>query len=306
MTIVLPRARVHVRQLVPGTTRYRAVDALLLGALAVISLVAVVFSRRVDGWGLLVLKNLGAAAVYLVLIITGDRHRGTHKGFAFRLAAVMLAFLYINVAVDKLQLVLYGRWLDDTVLTLEHAVFGVQPTLWLQQFISRPLTEWMMFAYVIYLPMFLGLCGIVYHRSGEAAAEYCFFVLGLSNVACDLSFMLFPVAGPMAHICSQYAVPLDGYVWTWMGELIRTRAQFVGGNIPSPHCANAMVMLLLAWRYHRPSFRILLPIVLSVLLATVYCRFHYVTDAVLGVLVALVAFRAAPALMKVWNRLVRT
>jgi len=294
------------KRLVVGKIQIRAIDGLILAALAVISLLAILFSRRVEGWWLIVLKNLAAGAAYVALGSFSERI--THKSWRFlvRMANIMLAFTYVNLAVDKLQLVLYGRWLDGLVLKFEDSLFGLQPTVWLQQFISKPLTEWLMFAYVIYLPMFLTLCGLVYHRAGERAAEDCFFTLGLSNILCDLSFMLFPVAGPIAYMGSKYTVPLEGYVWTWLGEALRHHAQFVGGSIPSPHCANVTVMLLLAYRYHRPAFWILSPIVLSVYVSTVYCRFHYVTDSVLGVAAAFLIFAATPAFMKGWIRIVES
>ena len=62
-------------------------------------------------------------------------------------------------------------------------------------------------------------------------------------------------------------------------------------------------MWAMAYRYHRPSFYILIPVVLSLYVSTFYGRYHYVTDAVVGVVVAFVALAIAPALMKLWERL---
>jgi len=275
--------------------RYNATDGVLLAALAVITFLPIVFNRRVEGWGTLVLKNLGAGTAYLAAISLSRRSGDRVRRFFLRLAGALFLFSYINLAMAELQLIIYGRWLDESVLRWEHALFGVQPTLWLERFISMPLTEWMFFSYAVYFVIYPGLGVLIFFRRGERAAEDYLLTLGLSNVLCDLGFLLYPVAGPMASIGGQYSVPLDGHVWAWVGEYIRSHWQFVGGTIPSPHCANATVMWMMAFRYHRPTFWALAPVILSLYISTVYCRYHYLTDSVLGVAAALVAWAVAPA-----------
>ena len=220
-----------------------------------------------------------------------------------RVTAVTLTYAYLFGAVDKFQLLIHGEWMDYYVTDFEQWVFGVQPTLWLEDFISKPLTEWMMFSYVIYVPMYPVLCGIIYYLRGELAMEDYFFTLGFTNVLCDIGFILFPVASPMYYIKQLYTVPLDGWVWTFLGECMRKYLHFAGGSIPSPHTAAATIMWVMAYRYHRPSFWILSPIVLSLYISTFYCRFHYVTDAVVGIAVAFLALAVAPLLIKLWDRM---
>jgi membrane-associated phospholipid phosphatase len=145
------------------------------------------------------------------------------------------------------------------------------------------------------------LCAIIYFRSGEEAMENCFFTLGLANILCDLGFILFPVAGPMTALGGHYAVPLDGYFFTLLGEGVRTSLQFPGGSIPSPHCAAATVMWTMAFRHHRRLFWWLLPVVLSLYISTFYGRYHYVSDAVLGIATALIATKLAPVLLRAWS-----
>jgi membrane-associated phospholipid phosphatase len=292
------------KRLIIGKLQLRATDGLILAALIFFSALAMIFYSRVEGWWLLVLKNLAVAIVYLVFNHFSERTTKKFWKFFLRMAAIVLAYAYLFGAVDKLQLIIHGHWLDDYVLDMEQYVFGVQPTLWLEDYISRPLTEWMMFAYVIYVPMYPILCGIIYYLRGELAMEDYFFTLGFTNILCDLGFILFPVAGPLPHMGSLYTVPLDGYVWTWLGEAIRHNAHYVGGTIPSPHAAAATIMWAMAYRYHRPSFWILSPIVLTLYLSTFYGRYHYVTDAVVGIIVAFLALAIAPLLMKLWDMMV--
>jgi len=287
-----------------GTVQLLATDGLILATLALFTILALTCFQRVEGWWLLVLKNIGVAIVYVLLVGYSRRARKKFWRFFIRVAAVTMAYAYLFGAVDKLQLIIHGRWLDAYVLDAEQYIFGVQPTLWLERFISPPLTEWMMFSYVVYLPMYPILCGIIYYLRGDLAMEDYFFTLGFANILCDIGFILFPVAGPMATIGKLYSVPLKGYVWTYFGELMRSNVHYIGGTIPSPHAAAATIMWMMAYRYHRPAFYVMTPIVLSLYISTFYGRYHYVTDAVVGIAVAFLAIAVAPKLMKLWDSIV--
>jgi membrane-associated phospholipid phosphatase len=281
----------------------RATDGLILFTLSFFSLLALLFYPSVEGWWLLIIKNVATGALYLVLVFFSEKMTKKFPRFILRVAAVTLAYAYLFGAVDKLQLIIHGQWLDAYVMDAEQYIFGVQPTLWLEHITTPALTEWMMFAYVIYVPMYPVLCGIIYYLRGEVAMEDYFFTLGFTNILCDIGFILFPVAGPIATIGALYTVPLKGYVFTFFGELMRSNLHYVGGTIPSPHCAAATIMWIMAYRYHRPSFYILTPVVVSLYLSTFYLRYHFVTDAVVGIIVAFIALLIVPFLIKAWDRL---
>ncbi len=287
-----------------GRIQLLATDGLILATLAFFSVLALVFFQKVEGWWWLILKNVGVGVVYILFNELSRKVEKKFWRFFLRVAPVTLAYAYLFGAVDKLQLILYGHWLDGYVLNAEQYVFGVQPTLWLQQFMSPGLTEWLMFSYVVYLPLYPVLCGIIYYLRGDLAMEDYFFTLGFVNILCDIGFIIFPVAGPMATIGELYTVPLKGYIWTYFSELMRTNVHYVGGTIPSPHAAAATIMWMMAYRYHRKLFYALTPIILSLYVSTFYGRFHYVTDAVLGIIVAFVAIGLAPKLMKAWDSIV--
>lgn len=290
------------RRIIVGKLEFQITDALVLGTLAIFSLLAILF--LVDGWHVLLLKNLGVGALFVAAVYATPKIRHRFWRFFVRVAAITLSYAYLFGAVASLQLIIHSDWLDYLVLDFEQYVFGVQPTLWLQKYTMPWLTEWMMFSYVIYVPMYPVLCGIIYFTRGELPMEEYFFALGLTNVFCDIGFILFPVASPLYYVPDIYTVPLDGYVFTYLGELMRSQLHYAGGSIPSPHAAAATIMWVMAYRYHRPSFYILTPIILSLYVSTFYGRYHYLTDAVVGILVAGIALALAPSLMRAWDRFV--
>ena len=277
-------------------------DALLLGGMVFQAAVFLVFAGRMDRPLLLAGKNAALAALYILSVHVQPRIKSRLPWFLLRTASVQLLFAYLFEATHPLQLLLSNGWQDRTVLAVEQSVFGVQPTLWLERFISPALTEWMMFAYVIYLVVYPLVAGLIYFKHGERALEDYLFTLGFVNLACDVGFILFPVAGPFFYMPEAYTVPLKGGLFTYLGEYIRTHAHLAGGSIPSPHCSVATVIWLMSYRYVRPWYYILAPIILSLYAATVYCRYHYISDSVAGIALGVFAIRAAPAMVRAWNR----
>ena len=290
------------RRLIFGKLELQLTDALILVALFAFSILGAMFA--VDGWALLIVKNLAVGFLLLGAVLITPRIQNRVLKFFVRVAAITLSYAYLFGAVDKLQLIFHSEWLDYYVLDFEQWVLGVQPTLWVEKFTTPWLTEWMMFSYVVYVPLYPILCGIIYFTRGELPMEEYFFTLGLTNILCDIGFILFPVASPMYYIKELYTVPLDGYVFTFLGESMRKYLHFAGGSIPSPHAAAATIMWVMAYRYHRPSFYGLAPIVISLYVSTFYGRYHYLTDAIVGVLVAVIALVLAPVLMRAWDRLI--
>ncbi len=290
------------RRLIAGRLELQLTDALVLSALLLFSLLGALF--LVEGWAIQILKNIGVAAVFLGAVYVTPKVRHRFWRFFVRVAAITLSYAYLFGAVAPLQHIVSSEWMDPYVLDLEQYLFGVQPTLWLERFTTPWLTEWMMFSYVIYVPLYPLLCGIIYFTRGELPMEEYFFALGITNILCDVGFILFPVASPLYFIPEVYSVPLDGYLFTTLGELMRSQLHYAGGSIPSPHAAAATIMWIMAYRYHRLSFHILTPIILSLYISTFYGRYHYVTDAVVGVLVAFVALAIAPRIMRSWDQLV--
>jgi membrane-associated phospholipid phosphatase len=287
-----------------GAVSLRATDALILGSLIFFSLLSGLFFQRVESWQLLICKNIVVGVVYVLCNGLSDRAAGKFWKFFLRMAPVVLAYAYLFGAVDKLQMIFHDHWFDADVLAFEQSIFGVRVNVWIQRLYSAALTEWMMFSYVVYIPLYPILCGIIYWRHGERAMEDYFFTLGLTNILCDIGFILFPVASPMYDsVRDLFTVPLNGYVFTFLGEYVRAHFHFAGGSIPSPHTAAATIMWVMAYRYDRKWFWILAPVVLTLYCSTFYCRYHYVTDAVVGIGTAFLALAAAPLLMKLWDSL---
>ncbi len=281
----------------------RAVDVLILGSVAVFDLLILVFNGRVPDAGSVFLKTTAIGLVYGAATALHGRVKSGGLRWLIRTASIQIACAEMFLVSLPMQLILVRSWQDPVLLRFEQALFGVQPTVWLERFVSPPLTEWMMFAYVAYLVIYPGLSALIFVKRGEAAMEDYLFNLALVNLACFFLFFVFPIAGPLYFQPEAYRVPLRGGIFAAIGEYIRKNVHEIGGNLPSPHCAVATVMWAFAHRYVRPAFFVLAPVILSLYVSTFFLRFHYVSDSAAGILTGAFVILAAPGLMRAWNSL---
>lgn len=281
----------------------RITDVLLFGTILLFTLLPLLFPSRIKGWLGLVLANGLVAFVYLAANVLEQRSEKHFVKFLLRTASVQLFLFYIYNISLRLQHIFIAPWSDQTVIDLEQSLFGVQPTIWIQRFITPWLTEWMSFCYVFYVPIYPILSAIIYYKRGEKEMEDYLFYLGVAIFLCTIGFMFFPVAGPMRQIGQLYDVPLRGYFFTAIGEFVRNHIHVPGGAFPSIHCAAASIMWWIAYRYSRVTFYVLAPVILSLYISTVYGRFHYLIDVLAGIAVALLTAVLGPVLIKRWNRI---
>jgi hypothetical protein len=279
----------------------RAVDVLCLGVFLIYDLLIVLFRDRIPGSGPLLVRNTGGGLVYIAALAALRHLRNRPLRWFIRTASVQLLFAQIYIVALPMQLIFVRSWQDPGVLRLEARLFGVQPTVWLERFVSPPLTEWMMFAYVFYIVIYPALSALLFFGRGESANEDFLFHLAAVNFLCFFLFFVFPIAGPLYFKPEAYTVPLRGGVFTAAGEYIRTHIHKIGGNLPSPHCAVATVMWLMARKHVRWAFYALAPVILTLYFSTFYLRFHYVSDSVTGILAGGLVILSGPALIRRWN-----
>ena len=76
--------------------------------------------------------------------------------------------------------------------------------------------------------------------------------------------------------------PIAGHFFYNLVHEISSRGGARGGAFPSTHVSGSIIVLVVAWKRQRQLAYLLLPMVLGLIVATVYGRFHYVLDTIAG------------------------
>jgi membrane-associated phospholipid phosphatase len=96
-----------------------------------------------------------------------------------------------------------------------------------------------------------------------------------------LVFILLPVDSPY-YLSQHLGPPLSGHFFFDLVHQMSARGGARGGAFPSAHVSGAVVVSLVALRHQRRLAYLLLTFTGSVMIATVYGRFHYVLDVLAG------------------------
>jgi membrane-associated phospholipid phosphatase len=181
-------------------------------------------------------------------------------------------------------------------------LFGVEPTIWAQQFYRPWLTEFLSFFYASYLPMTGLIPLILYVQKRDAQARETLLGIMLCFYAGYFLYVAFPTVPPRLYLADQYTRDLEG------GLLLSTQRAMVSitpsssrAAFPSLHAAITLLTLMYSWRFLRKLFWFLLPQAILLLVATIYLRHHYIVDLFVGFALTVVMHRYAPRIELAWE-----
>jgi len=190
---------------------------------------------------------------------------------------------------------------DALLESIDFAIFGVHPTVWLERYISPELTDYLSFSYMIYFfyPPALGFILYFNRRYGEFRDAMLAVVIAC--FAGYIGYLTIPAIGPKYFQQDLYTRALSGGPF---GEriilTIDTLKPIARDCFPSLHTAVVTVVLIFAYKHARLFFWGVLPLALSLIFATLYLRYHYFIDLVAGFALAFFAAWAAEKLNRWW------
>jgi membrane-associated phospholipid phosphatase len=193
----------------------------------------------------------------------------------------------------------------DRLVALDGRIFGVQPCVWAERFITPARTEVMQFLYLNFFWIAPSTSLILLlqrrftaFRAATLGVVTCFF-MGYAL------YVIFPAAPPRLVLAHEFTKNLRGYpvgFSTLSAEAFSLLPVDSRAAFPSLHAAASLVALLFAWRSVRWWFWVLLPFTVGLWVSTIYLRHHYFVDLVAGWLLAPVAAWTAPRVDAWWAR----
>lgn len=200
--------------------------------------------------------------------------------------------------------------IDTLLYQWDLRLFGVEPVLWIQKFIHPIWTDYFAFMYMLYFFLPMLVAGLVFAK-GERGP---FRELALSCVLCMyvgyLLYLVFP-AGPPRFYGLPFEPPrLTGFFgfYDFTQREMDTGARVLHhSSFPSLHAALSLLAVFHAIRYGRIWKRGWLIfinswIAVSIWIATIYLRHHWLVDLFAGWSLAAIAFFSAIWLSRIWPR----
>jgi membrane-associated phospholipid phosphatase len=196
--------------------------------------------------------------------------------------------------------------LDEQLYRLDIRLFGVEPTLFADRFVSSATTEWFSFFYFDYFLLLAVhvLPFLFLTRRGKLFFEFAFALL-LVFCTAHLLYMVVPGYGPYKHLAGMYQHELPHGTWY---DLVLKAVSSAGAQkdiFPSLHTAGPTTLAIFSFR-HRDKFpfKYTWPVVtffaVNIIGATIFLRWHYLIDVVAGIALAFTGVMVA-AKVGVWE-----
>ncbi len=282
--------------------RIAPVQGVTLFFLVGLSIVTLLFHSRIPHWHSLLLRYLVLLGLLFVLKLSWDRKaRGRMATFIHHFSPILFVILIYESLGDLIQHLQPD--IDPRLIQIDFSIFGVQPTLWAQRFIVPWLTDIMSLAYISYYFIPVVFITVLYLKNRMAELDQSIFVLAFAYYVSFIGYILFPAVGPRYALAHLYSVPLDG---SFISDFVRNTLNALEHNkrdcMPSGHTQIVLTVLYLAHRYEKFLFYLLFPIVCTLIASTIYLRYHYVIDLIVGATLAIGCMIFGPRLYRYWNQ----
>jgi membrane-associated phospholipid phosphatase len=277
-----------------------------------LTLMNLFFATRIEYWKTLVLIN--CVVTVLVWLLAYTRHSTGSRILAalhdwYIPPAVFVSFKELYYMIRPIHL---GRDYDDVLIAVDRWVFGVDPTHWLAQFASPPLTEILQIAYTSFYFLFL-LVGYEFYRRGDRDLfNYFVFTCVYGFFLSYLGYFLVPAIGPRFTLHDFSALDRD-LPGLWLTPYLRwfvNAGESIPMNVPndvaiagtqrdvfpSGHTMMTLVLMYFCARYRLRVRHVIAVTGVLLIAATVYQRYHYVVDLVAGATFMIFCVNTAPTL----------
>ena len=287
--------------------RLRPLETLNFGTLAVLTALTLFLGERVPERGAILVRYAEMAAGLAVVAAAARREDGLPSLARIVLNFYPVAFVpLLYESLGPLIVAANPHSRDSLLIAIDRALFGGDPTVWLERYLSPLLTDLLFLAYLTYYFIAIALGAILWSRNPETARRF-IFTLTVAYLISYAGYFLVPALGPRASLANQHkqalaTTAISRTVSVTLDELEHTKFDV----FPSGHTMIAVVVLVVSFQRARDAFWWLLPIALLLIFSTVYCRYHYVVDVIAGLVLGLAAVPLGDRLYDRWEERLRT
>ncbi len=170
---------------------------------------------------------------------------------------------------------------------IEEWLFGGQPVVWAERYITPARTEFFNFFYANFYLVAPSVVMVLWFSGKRIEARHALLGIILCFYSGYVLYVIFPAAPPRLYFESLglFTVTLrGGPITSFQDALLQMMPNHAArAAFPSLHSAVSCLSLYYAWKSCRWFFPILLAFVIGLLVSTVYLRHHWIVDLIAGV-----------------------
>ena len=194
---------------------------------------------------------------------------------------------------------------DATLITWDEYLLGFQPAIYLEQFITPDLTDFMYFSYSSFLIYILLFTMYLYVRKKNVAFRETLVSVILTFYIGYVGYVIFPAVGPKFTMSHLFETSLSGsYITDRLSFLMNYEiSEYTRRDcFPSLHNGVIFLILLFAFKHEKIYAYLFLPFAIALFISTLYLRYHYFVDMIAGFLLAIIIFYLGPVMNNHWEK----
>lgn len=295
---------------------FRAVDIYCIFQAIIYTTLAIIYSPQIPDSPRLIITNIllcgGIVGINYAL-----RRRGNYIFWSLRNLSLPGIILLLFMQVFHYVKAVHSRDYDAELIMADFAIFGANPTYFINSYAFPLLTEILQIAYVLYFfhPIAQGIELYKQHRYDDLNALM--RIITFTFLLSYLLYFIMPAVGPRFTLHNYETTNID-LPGLWLTDALRlfidsgdgvaigaaNPASTVHRNcMPSGHTLISVVNLIMAFRYKVKIRYVLAVLACLLVISTVYLRYHYVVDVLAGLVLVGFVFLIEPIIYRTLIRL---
>ena len=295
--------------------KLKAFDLVVVIFFIFLILINLIFHQRVNNWLFFIIINSLIILFAFALGYFEDKYnnrfwRIIHYWYIAPLILFTFKELYYMIHPIRMQ------DYDYLFIKIDHWIFGVNPTQWLQQYTNPVLTEILQIVYGLFyfLPIILAL--VLLRNKRYLAVDFAAFSIIYGFFLSYIGYFALPGIGPRftLHNFSRMNIDLPG-IWltNYLRDLVNIGESIPPGTsnpaaivqrdvFPSGHTMITLIVIYLSIKLKSRSRYFLVPIGTLLIFATVYLWYHYVIDLIGGLIFMIFSVWSGKIIFNWWQR----
>ncbi len=242
-------------------------------------LISFYFSRIKYAFTLIVLH---AAGLFLVLLLSGMKPRlKILQAIQLWYPALFLPLFF--TVMHYLVPAIHPGNIDPALVRVDEWLTGTTSMNWVNVLNHPVLVDLMQISYstFYFLPL-LVLLPLSAQPDRKNFDRVAFGFLGAFYLS-YLAYLIFPAIGPRFYLAHLYTQPLKGSaLFVCINEALNSLENVQWDAFPSGHTTIALLVSYFSFRYVRKIFYFTLPVIILLILSTIFLRYHYIIDVIAG------------------------
>jgi membrane-associated phospholipid phosphatase len=272
------------------SSRLWPIDKLFIAYAAIMAGLLALAAQH-DSFALLLILGHIAAIAVLIVIARNSSQAAVFLHHWYLLLYVPFCYKQVPYLVTALNL----HAADNTLAHWDLAMWKVDPVFWLSSMQSRFAVEFLQAVYTMFIPGSLVLALVLWIRRPREEFRLGTFAIALTFLVSYLGYLLLPARGPRFMDYASHYPPLHGL---WSFRYLQHALDKLEGTqydcFPSGHVAVVLVSCWIARRISPGVFYTFAAFAACITFSTVYLRYHYVIDVIVGMALAIIVIAVTP------------